>query len=155
MQEAGTGMGTARPGYGGGGMGVARVYALVFGIAYLLVALLEILIARDGGWPKGDSPILEFTAIQNVVHWAVGIVVLGSFFAGEGAARTVARIVGIVFVVLTVWGFVDRDGLGDLLGFDGPLPTSYNIVHLATAILALFAGFFAARAYSGSRAPAA
>ena len=37
---------------------------------------------------------------------------------------------------------------GKLLGFHGKLPWSYNLIHIATAALALFAGFAAERAYS-------
>jgi uncharacterized protein DUF4383 len=125
-----------------GKMGFARFYALVFGIAYIGVALLELIL---GDLTVGSTVILARTTLQNIVHWAVGIVVLGSFFAGEAAARTVARIVGIVFVALTIYGFVAPDSLGDLLGYGGDIPMSYNIVHLATALLALFAGFAGGR----------
>ena len=125
-----------------GKMGFARFYALVFGIAYIGVALLELIL---GDLTVGSTVILARTTLQNIVHWAVGIVVLGSFFAGEAAARTVARIVGIVFVALTIYGFVAPDSLGDLLGYGGDIPMSYNIVHLATALLALFAGFSGGR----------
>jgi hypothetical protein len=79
------------------------------------------------------------------VHFAVGIVVLGSFFAGEAAARTVARIIGVVFVALTIYGFVAPDSLGDLLGYESGIPAIYNIIHAATAVLALFAGFVGSR----------
>ena len=128
-------------------MGIARVYALVFGIAYLLVALLEVVLGSSG-LALGDTVILRVTPVQNAIHWIVGLAVLGSFFAGEIAARTVARVIGIVFVVVTLLGFVARDLTGQLLGFGGPLPWSYNLVHLATAAVALFAGFAAERAYS-------
>lgn len=130
----------------GGKLGIARAYALVFGVAYVGVALVE-LILGGAGWKIGDTTVLEVTAAQNVIHWAVGIAVLGSFFAGEVAARATARAVGIVFVLVTLLGFVARDFTGNLLGFDGPLPWSYNIVHLLTAAVALFAGFAAERAY--------
>jgi hypothetical protein len=130
-----------------GRLGIARTYALVFGIAYLAVALLEVILG-SGGLTVGDAVILRVTPVQNAIHWIVGLAVLGSFFAGEGAARTVAQAIGIVFVIVTALGFVARDLTGQLLGFDGPLPWTYNIVHLATAVVALFAGFAAERAYS-------
>ncbi|MGH9168885.1 MAG: DUF4383 domain-containing protein [Acidimicrobiia bacterium] len=133
-----------------GRMGFARFYALVFGIAYIGVALLELILTD---LTIGDTVILQRTTLQNLVHFAVGIVVLGSFFAGEMAARNVARIIGIVFVALTVYGFVAPDSLGDLLGYDGDIPMSYNIVHLVTALLALFAGFAGRSGYRS--APAA
>lgn len=133
-----------------GRMGFARFYALVFGIAYIGVALLELILTD---LTIGDTVILQRTTLQNIVHFAVGIVVLGSFFAGEMAARNVARIIGIVFVALTVYGFVAPDSLGDLLGYDGDIPMSYNFVHLVTALLALFAGFAGRSGYRS--APAA
>jgi hypothetical protein len=130
-------------------LGIARTYALIFGGAYLVVALLEVILG-SGGMALGNTVILRVTPAQNAIHWIVGLTVLGSFFAGENAARTVAQVIGIVFVIVTALGFVARDLTGQLLGFDGPLPWSYNIVHLATAIVALFAGFAAERAYSAN-----
>lgn len=134
-----------------GRMGFARFYALVFGIAYIGVAVLELFYPADDPLRIGDAIILQRTTLQNIVHFAVGIVVLGSFFAGETAARNVARIIGVVFVVITVWGFVSPSSLGEFLGYDGDLPMVYNIIHLVTAVLALFAGFAGSR----RRAPAA
>jgi hypothetical protein len=136
-----------------GGRGIARTYALFFGIAYVAVAVLEVILGGDG-LRIGGTTILEVTVIQNLIHWAVGIAVLASYFAGEVAAKTVARLIGIVFVVVTLLGVFARDLTGDLLGFDGPLPWSYNIVHLITAAVALFAGFAAERAYSARSAAA-
>src|ERR671914_2107402 len=132
-----------------GKLGFARTYALIFGIAYIAVALLELIL---GDLTAGDFVILQRTTLQNIVHWAVGVVVLGSFFAGEAAARMVARIVGIVFVALTIWGFVSPSSLGDLLGYGGDIPLFYNIVHLVTALVALFAGFAGRSTYRAAAA---
>ncbi len=149
MQQAG-GMGAAAR---GGGLGPARIYALIFGIAYVGVSLLEVILDE---LTIGDIVILDRTALQNVVHWVIAVAVLGSFFAGENAARMVARVVGIVLVALAIWGFVASDSLGDLLGYgDEGLPAVYNWIHLVTGLAALFAGFFSTRAYGGSRARAA
>ena len=130
----------------GRGLGIARIYALIFGIAYLAVALTEVVLG-SAGLVVGNAVILKVTVIQNAIHWLTGLVVLGSFFTGEIGARLVARIVGIVFVLVTLLGLFVEPLTGQLLGFPGALPMSYNLVHLATAALALFAGFFAARAY--------
>jgi Domain of unknown function (DUF4383) len=137
-----------------GKTGIARTYALIFGIAYIAVAVLEDVLGGKG-LRIGDTLILRVTAVQNLIHWVVGVAVLGSFFAGEVAAKMVARVVGIVFVVVTLLGFLARTFTGKLLGFHGPLPWSYNIVHLATAIFALIAGFAVSRLYRGSGAPSA
>jgi uncharacterized protein DUF4383 len=134
--------------YAYGRMGFARFYALVFGVAYIGVAILELFFPESDPLLIGDTVILERTVLQNIVHFAVGIVVLGSFFAGETAARTVARIIGVVFVALTIYGFVAPDSLGELLGYRGEIPVVYNLIHAVTAALALLAGF------AGSRRPA-
>jgi hypothetical protein len=124
-----------------GKLGIARLYALVFGIAYVGVAILELFYPQSDPLSIGDTLILQRTVLQNVFHFAVGIVVLGSFFAGEGAARTVARIVGIVFVALALWGFIAPSSIGGFLGYPGDIPVAYNVIHAATAVVALFAGF--------------
>ncbi len=118
-----------------GKYGIARTYALIFGVAYLAVAAAEA-ITQDA-----LEPVLEFTPLQNAVHWAVGAVVLLSFFGSEATAKLVARVVGVVFVALTIWGFVSPSSFGDFLGFSGDVPVSYNIIHAATAAVALYSGF--------------
>jgi Domain of unknown function (DUF4383) len=128
-----------------GKMGFARFYALVFGVAYIGVAILELFYPADDPLRIGDLVILQRTTLQNIIHFAVGIVVLGSFFAGETAARNVARIIGVVFVAITIWGFLSPSSFGEFLGYDGDIPAVYNFVHLVTALLALFAGFASSR----------
>jgi hypothetical protein len=126
--------------------GIVQMYALVFGIAYLGVALLEVVFG-SGGLKVGGVTILQIQLVQNLIHWAVGVAVFGSFFAGENAAKLVARAVGIVFVLVSLLGLFVEPLTGQLLGFPDALPLSYNLVHLLTAAAALFAGFAAQRAY--------
>jgi hypothetical protein len=131
---------------GGTRYGIVQLYALVFGIAYLGVALLEVVFGSNG-LKLGDTTILQITLVQNAIHWLVGIAVLGSFFMGETVAKVVARAVGIVFVLVALLGIVVEPLTGQLLGFPMGLPLSYNVVHILTAAAALFAGFAAQRAY--------
>ena len=126
--------------------GIVQIYALVFGIAYLGVAILEVALG-NAGLMIGGMVILQVQLVQNLIHWVVGLAVLGSFFAGENLAKIVARAVGVVFVVVTLLGLFVEPLTGQLLGFPGALPASYNVVHLLTAAAALFAGFAAQRAY--------
>ncbi len=127
--------------------GIVQIYALVFGIAYIAVAVLEDILGTSG-LKVGGATILQVTVVQNLIHWVVGLGVLGSFFAGERIAKLVARTVGIVFVLVTILGFFVEPLTGQVLGFSGGLPISYNVVHLLTAAAALFAGFAATRAYA-------
>jgi uncharacterized protein DUF4383 len=140
---------SARVASAGRTWGIVQTYALVFGIAYLAVAILEVAFGGNG-LTIGGVPILQVQLVQNLIHWLVGLAVLGSFFAGENTAKLVARAVGVVFVVVTLLGLFVEPLTGQLLGFPGALPASYNIVHLLTAAAALFAGFAAQRAYGQS-----
>jgi hypothetical protein len=126
--------------------GIVQLYALVFGAAYVGVALLEAILGSSG-LSIGGTTILQITPVQNAIHWLVGIAVLGSFFVGESAAKLVARAVGLVFVLVALLGILVEPLTGQLLGFPGALPMSYNLVHVLTAAAALFAGFAAQRAY--------
>ena len=121
--------------------GLARTYALIFGITYLAVAAIEA-ITQDA-----LEPFLRFTGIQNAIHWAVGAVVLLSFFGSEATAKMVARLIGLVLLGITVFGLLAPDTLGDLLGFAGDIPMSYNIVHALTAAVALYSGFATRTSY--------
>jgi len=136
-------------------LGIVRVYALVFGIAYVAVAALEdgLRIFGSGTLMAGSQVVLKVTPVQNAIHWAVGLVVLGSFFAGTPTAKAVARGVGLVFLLVSGLGIFARTFTGNLLGFHGPLPWSYNVVHIATMAAALFAGFAAEAAYQSRRTP--
>jgi cytochrome b561 len=126
--------------------GIVQLYALIFGIAYLGVAVLEVALG-SAGLKIGGTTILQIQLVQNAIHWIVGLAVLGSFFAGENTAKLVARAVGIVFVLVALLGLFVEPLTGQLLGFPDALPMSYNIVHVLTAAAALFAGFAAQRAY--------
>ena len=137
---------SARVASGPSKYGIVQIYALVFGIAYLAVAVLEVAFG-SAGLKIGDTIILQVQLVQNVIHWVVGLAVLGSFFAGENVAKLVARAVGVVFVLVALLGLFVEPLTGQLLGFPGALPASYNVVHVLTAAAALFAGFAAQRAY--------
>jgi hypothetical protein len=74
-------------------LGIVRMCALVFGLAYLAVAALEVglKVFGSGSLVVGSQTILKITPAQNAIHWLVGLAVLGSFFGGTAAAKAVAR----------------------------------------------------------------
>ena len=138
-----------------GKMGVARMYALVFGIAYLAVGLLELIYGVDDPLVIGDDLVLiAGGTLHIVIHLAVGVLVLGSFFAGESAAKSVARVVGVVFLVVFALNLFASNFYAELVGFpDGAeTPIVYTIVHAITALGALYAGFSSGRGYSSTSA---
>ena len=126
-----------------GKLGMARMYALIFGIAYLLVGLLELFYQVGDELALGDTVIIAGATLHTVIHLAVGVVALGSFFAGEAAAKSVARVIGVVFLIVLALNFLATDFYATLVGFpDGyGLPGVYYVAHAMIAAGALFAGF--------------
>jgi hypothetical protein len=141
--------------YGGGG--IARMYALIFGIAYLAVAVLELFFPTNDPLVIGGATIIAGGTVHIVIHFVVAALVLGSYFAGETAARMVARVVGIVFVVVSLLNifagqfYWDLVAGGTLQGQDAGTPVAYTLVHIATAAAALYGGF-ATRGYRAATA---
>lgn len=125
--------------------GVAGVYGLVFGATYLAVAILEQVLGNGGLTIGGGDNINEIILLQSGVHNAVhfatgGLLVVGALV---GAAKPVARVVGIVFTLVTALGLLLPGTVMDLLGYgDGlSVPIAYTAVHALTAVTALYAGF--------------
>lgn len=125
--------------------GVAGIYGLVFGATYLAVAILEQLLGNGGLTIGGGDSINEVILLQagvnNAVHFATGgLLVLGALV---GAAKPVARMVGIVFTLVTSLGLLLPATTMDLLGYGEGLsvPIAYTAVHAVTAVTALYAGF--------------
>jgi hypothetical protein len=126
---------------------LAGLYALVFGAAYLAVALLEVVLGDDG-LTIGDGPsinniILLVEQPHNAIHWITGAALIGALLAG--VAKLVVRVVGVVFALVTVVGLVLPSTTMDLLGYgeDLSVPIAYTLVHALTAVAGLYAGFVA------------
>jgi hypothetical protein len=117
--------------------GPARIFALAFGVIYVAVALTE-LITQDT-----LTPLLEYSAPLNAIHWAIGVLLLIAAVAGERISRLAARVLGVGLAVATVWLLLSRGSFEDLLDYPQPhpLPGSYLVLYGATAVLALVAGF--------------
>jgi hypothetical protein len=119
----------------------SRTVALTLGVSYAVLTALELF----GGWALGGSDIVLRTTKTNLLHWAVALGLLGSHFSGPEPARIAIRVAGVILAGIGVWGFLAAASLGDVLGFSGDIPTSYNAFHLVTGAGALFFGFSRAR----------
>jgi hypothetical protein len=126
---------------------IARTAALILGVAYLGVALVEVVLGSDGlvigDRASTNRVVLLLEPAHNGIHWLTGLVLLGSSFAGEATARPVLRAVGVVLLALTVVGLVAGEFTMGLLGYQGApaVPISYTILHGVSAGGALYAGF--------------
>jgi hypothetical protein len=128
--------------------GTAGLFALVFGVAYVSVALLEVILGDDGLHVGDGSNINEIILLRstphNLIHWVVGIALLAAFFLGF--AKIAARVVGSVFALVTALGLLAPSFTMDTLLDYGPglsVPIAYTLVHATTAAAGLSAGFVA------------
>jgi uncharacterized protein DUF4383 len=129
----------------------AQLYALVVGAVLAAAGVLGFFYSADFGTPGATSPvlgILDVNGWHNVVHLATGLLGL-AMMASPASARAYAFLLGVVYLVVAVWGFA--------LGGDGvilsvlPVNAADDVLHLALGVLGLAAG-----AASGpSPAPAA
>src|ERR687886_1237514 len=94
----------------------ARLYALIFGAVLVVAGIIGFFYSSDFGSP-GDVDdvfgILSVNGWHNVVHLATGV--LGLLAAGY-AARTYALGLGLVYLVVAIWGFIIGSG-DSILGF--------------------------------------
>jgi hypothetical protein len=108
----------------------SRFYAGVVGATLVVAGIIGFFYSASFDSP-GDVDavfgILDVNAWHNLVHIATGLLGLAAFSAGAYASRTCALGLGLVYVVVAVWGFVIGDG-ESILGFI-PVNTEDNVLH--------------------------
>jgi hypothetical protein len=120
---------------------LAQVYAMALGGVLVLVGLVGFLVEPSFG--VGDSAqrgtliLFDINGWHNVVHLLSGIV--GLAMAGTAAkARLFSIGYGVVYVLVTILGFVVGDG-GLLLSII-PINTADNLLHLVIALTGIGVG---------------
>jgi hypothetical protein len=120
----------------------ARLYAALVGGALVIAGIIGFF--YDASFETGDDlqadavlGILDVNGWHNLVHLTIGL--LGLAAAGY-AARTYALAVGLVYLILAIWGFFEtEDGFGALLDVV-PVNTEDNFLHLILGLTGLAAG---------------
>jgi hypothetical protein len=129
----------------------ARLYCTLVGAVLVIAGILgffyEASFATDP--VRGDEVlgILAVNGWHNLVHVASGLALLA--LAGS-AARTGALAFGLIYVVISIWGFIESDNV--LLGLL-PINDEDNVLHLILGLTGLAAG--AATPEPGARPAAA
>lgn len=116
-------------------MSLNQRFAVLFGVVYLLVGVVGFFVTGDVGFTSetGDATLLlELNPLHNIVHLAIGAVLLIGGFAGAGAAKSVNMLIGAVLLVVGVAGFFVSGSLNILA-----LNAADNLVHIVTGVLAL------------------
>ena len=119
----------------------AQVYALVFGATLLLAGILGFFYTAN--FSTGDDAtadaligVFDVNGWHNVVHILSGLLGLALARSWRGA-KLYAWGFGVVYLAVTVWGFVIGDGEA-ILGLI-PINTADNFLHLAIALLGIMA----------------
>jgi hypothetical protein len=125
----------------------ARLYATVVGAVLTILGIIGFFYSASFGSPGTVDDIFGIFAVNgwhNVLHLATGL--LGLAAAGY-AARTYALAVGLLYLVVAIWGFII--GSGDSILSIIPVNTEDNLLHLLLGLIGLAAG-----AASPARKPA-
>lgn len=117
----------------------AQVYALVFGVTLLVVGIVGFFVDSSfdaGSGVQGDDLVIfEVNGWHNLVHIATGL--LGLALMGRAdTARLYALGFGVVYLAVTIWGFIDGS---DVLGLI-PVNSADNWLHVAIALTGILAG---------------
>ena len=80
--------------------------------------------------------LLAVNGWHNLVHLAIGLLLLA---AAGSAARTAALGVGLLYLVLAIWGFIESDNGRVLIGLV-PINDEDNVLHLILGLTGLAAG---------------
>ena len=120
----------------------AQVYALVIGLTLVVAGIAGFFYnasfsTGDGSERDAVLGILDVNGWHNIVHIASGAI--GLFVAGSyGGARAYALGLGVVYLLVTLLGFIAGDGeeILDLI----PVNTEDNFLHLLLGIAGIGAG---------------
>jgi hypothetical protein len=119
----------------------AQLYALIFGAVLTVAGIIGFFYNSDFTSNIHDRDavfgILDVNGWHNVVHIATGV--LGLAAAGAYASsRGYALGLGVVYIVVAVWGFIIGDGHSILSIV--PVNTEDNVLHLLIGIAGIAAG---------------
>ncbi len=128
----------------------AELFAMIFGAVYTLAGIAGFFVVdgHDFAGPDGGSLLgFEVNGLHNIVHIAIGLVLLLASRTPE-SARSTNMIVGALLGVVGVIGWFVGDSEANLLA----LGASDNILHLGTALLAFTVGRNVSRSGTAARA---
>jgi hypothetical protein len=129
----------------------ARLYALVVGATLLLAGVIgffyESTFTDDKSVRDGVFGILDVNGWHNVVHIVTGLAGLAMF---RTLAKEYALGLGVLYVVVAIWGFIVGDG--DSILSIIPVNTEDNVLHALIGVTGL-AAYAAAMRERAERAP--
>ncbi len=128
-----------------------RLVGLVFGVIYLLVALIGFIAVGGGNFLSRRGPellgLFQVNHLHNIVHLLVGILLTAAALKGIATARSANITVGAVYLIVGILGFLILNSRLNILA----LNMQDNFLHLASAAVLLGVGLTQDKAHVGSR----
>ena len=120
----------------------ARLYCTLVGAVLVIAGIIGFFYSSGfdtgaAGVAKDTDEVFGILGVNgwhNLVHLAIGLLLLA---AAGSAARTAALGVGLLYLVLSIWGFIDGDNV--LIGLV-PVNNEDNVLHLVLGLTGLAAG---------------
>lgn len=113
-------------------MSLLKTYTLVVSLAYIGVALLELLFRSVGG-------AIVFAPASNMLHWLTGGLALVAHAMGVTSQHTFAKMFSSLFVLITLLGLAAPDVFLMVLG---SRPAWFTMsMYFGTALVGLYVGF--------------
>ena len=120
------------------GSSPARLYATLVGGTLVIAGIIGFFYSASFGSPGSVDKVFGLLGVNgwhnlfHIVSGALGLLLAASF------ARQYAFGLGVVYIVLTIWGFIIGSG-DSILGFI-PVNTADDFLHLILGILGIAAG---------------
>jgi Domain of unknown function (DUF4383) len=130
----------------------ASLYATLVGAVLTIAGISGFFYSSSFGSPGEVDKVFGILAVNgwhNIVHLGTGL--LGLVAAGY-AARQYALGLGLLYLVVAIWGFII--GSGDSILSIVPVNTSDNILHLILGLTGLAAGAATSASVPARTAPA-
>jgi len=118
---------------------MAKTLAIVFGAAFVLVGILGFIPNPLVG---AEGALFETDLMHNLVHLLFGVILLVVAFKNEAASALWLMILGIVYLILAVLGFLMIPEEGELLGLVH-MNHADHWLHVGLAVLMIGGSFLA------------
>lgn len=122
---------------------MSKTIAMVFGIVFVLVGILGF-VSNPLVGPMG---IFETNTAHNLVHLLFGVILLVVAFAAPMKSGLWLKILGVVYLLIAVLGFLMTPNGGELLGL---VHTNMNDhwLHVVLGVVLLLAGFMGGKKHT-------
>lgn len=120
---------------------MAKTLAIVFGIVFVLVGIL-------GFVPNplvGVGALFDTNHLHDLVHFVFGVILLAVAFMAPAMSGMWLKVLGVVYLLLAVLGFLLIPNGGELLGLVHT-NVADHFLHVVLGIVLLVAGFVGADA---------